>query len=233
MLTLITLFTCTIAIEWLAEWLEILPMVLDQSCWQILPQRCCELDEHPGLFRYHTIFTVSESNPTSGLLILATSKESLLSACMSMLISLLLLESSSWSWSMSNEECSSSPSPPFPLFAPGLTKCQKRAQLNHILPGWRRNVRHGNRIAKSIGTRGKREYVGVWGGQVGHGVVARVDVAAHVKALWIYLPLQASGNVKIFLDIQLVTEGRVHKSSRICFVIQWIRVKILLMFEGK
>ena len=125
-------------------------------------------------------------------------------------------------------------------------KMSERAQLNHFLPGWRRNVRHGNRIAKSIGTRGKREYVGVWGGQVGHvgvwrdqvgqvghGVVARVDVAAHVKALWIYLPLQASGNVKIFLDIQLVTEGRVHKSSRIRFVIQWIRVKILLMFEGK
>ena len=74
-------------------------------------------------------------------------------------------------------------------------KMSERAQLNHILPGWRRNVRHGNRIAKSIGTRGKWEYVGVWGGQVGHGVVARVDVAAHVKALWIYLPLQASGNV--------------------------------------
>ena len=69
-------------------------MVLDLSCWQISPQQYCELDERPRLVRYHTIFTVSESELTSGLLILATSKESLLSACMSMLISVLLLESS-------------------------------------------------------------------------------------------------------------------------------------------
>ena len=71
--------------------------------------------------------------------------------------------------------------------------------MQHI-PGRGWDIRHGNGIAESIGTRGKRKDVGIGGSHLCHPVAVDVAAVCHFKALAFCLSCWSSRSAQIILE---------------------------------